>query len=455
MTERALARPDNRLSFTDQAMFLWLRASGEEPAMQIVWIYEHPVNFDELRRFTHSGCQTSLGRLRIERSPLPFGRHRWVLSDPPPSTFDIAKCARPRAELTDWADERVQLPIDPEYGPGWRMGVAPFTDGSTAVSIVISHCLIDGLGGLSTLTDVIKGNRIDSDYPPAGSRTRRRAIVSDARETLQGGPEVARALGAAAKMVFRHRHDFVRPRASRPTPTVKDGTDCNVVVPAIAIYVDLDDWDARAKALGGNAHSLVAGFAAKLGERVGRQRADGSVTLLIPTSDRTQDDSRQNAAALANISIDPSHLTTDLSAAQVNIRHGLKSAREVPDQPLDLLPMVPFIPKRVVKACGDVIFGFSADLPVSCSNLGELDPALARLDGTEAEYVMLRGVDRRITRQALEEKRGVLTLVAGRISGKMSISIIGYQLGGQNSKAHLRELAAKTLAEFDLTGVID
>jgi hypothetical protein len=38
MTERALARPDNRLSFTDQAMFLWLRASGEEPAMQIVWI---------------------------------------------------------------------------------------------------------------------------------------------------------------------------------------------------------------------------------------------------------------------------------------------------------------------------------------------------------------------------------------------------------------------------------
>ncbi len=68
---------------------------------------------------------------------------------------------------------------------------------------------------------------------------------------------------------------------------------------------------------------------------------------------------------------------------------------------------------------------------------------------------MLRGVDRRITRQSLERKRGQLTLVAGRIGGKMSISIIGYQPSGQNSKAHLRELAAKTLAEFDLTGVID
>jgi hypothetical protein len=46
-------------------------------------------------------------------------------------------------------------------------------------------------------------------------------------------------------------------------------------------------------------------------------------------------------------------------------------------------------------------------------------------------------------------------LVAGRIGGKMSISIIGYRPGGQNSKSHLRELAAKTLAEFDLIGVID
>ncbi len=51
MTERAPARPDNRLSFTDQAMFLWLRASGEEPAMQMVWIYEHPVDLDGVRRF--------------------------------------------------------------------------------------------------------------------------------------------------------------------------------------------------------------------------------------------------------------------------------------------------------------------------------------------------------------------------------------------------------------------
>ena len=68
---------------------------------------------------------------------------------------------------------------------------------------------------------------------------------------------------------------------------------------------------------------------------------------------------------------------------------------------------------------------------------------------------MLRGVDRRITRQALEQRCGILTLVVGRIVGKMSINIVAYQPGGNNSKAHLRELAAQTLAEFELTGVID
>jgi hypothetical protein len=44
--------------------------------------------------------------------------------------------------------------------------------------------------------------------------------------------------------------------------------------------------------------------------------------------------------------------------------------------------------------------------------------------------------------------------VAGRIGGKISIGIVAYQPGSENSKPRLRELAAKALAEFDLTGEI-
>jgi hypothetical protein len=44
--------------------------------------------------------------------------------------------------------------------------------------------------------------------------------------------------------------------------------------------------------------------------------------------------------------------------------------------------------------------------------------------------------------------------VSGRVGPKISIAVIAYQPGGKNSKSHLREMAAHTLAEFGLAGVI-
>jgi hypothetical protein len=444
--------PDNRLSFTDQLLFLGQRATGQELVMQVVWVYEHAVDFEGLRRFHRNFGYGLFGRL-IERSPLPFGRHRWVSSLGPPSDLDIAECARPRAELSDWVDERAQLPIDPECGPGWHLGILPLTDGSTAVSLVMSHCLSDGLGALQTIVDAVKGNRRDFGYPSPRSRTRLRAAITDLRQTAQGAPEVARTLVAAAQQAFRRRHEITRSGVSRPVP--EGGGDDNVVMPAITIYIDLDDWDACANSLGGTSHSLVAGFTARLSDRMGRRRADdGAVILHLPISDRTPDDTRANAASIAIVSVDPTRVTTDLSGARVAIKEALKTLKETPDETLQLLPLTPFIPKRAVKRGSDVVFGF-ADLPVSCSNLGDVDPVVARADGTDAEYVMLRGVDRHVPRHVLERRGGLLTVLAGRIGGKISITVVAYQPGAQNSKPHLRGMAADTLAEFGLTGVID
>jgi hypothetical protein len=108
-----------------------------------------------------------------------------------------------------------------------------------------------------------------------------------------------------------------------------------------------------------------------------------------------------------------------------------------------------------VRGGADALLGFGADLPVSCSNLGDLPPEIGRPDGTDADFVILRGIDRDNTRQTLEQRSGLLAVTGGRIGGKMSISIVAYQPGGQNTKPHLRELAARTLAEFGLTGRID
>ena len=452
MTKRAVARPDNRLSFTDQLMFLTLRAMGQEAVVQCLWVYEHAVDLEGLKRFHRNAGHGLMGR-RIERSPLPFGRHRWVSSEGPQCDLDIAECARPRAELSDWADERAQLPIDPEWGPSWHMGVLPLTDGSTAISVVATHCLADGFGGFLSMVNAVIGNVYDFGYPPPGSRTRLRAVVSDLRETVQGLPEAARALAAIPKLAFHRRQSIARSRASRPA-AILDGADCNVVVPAVTAYVDLDDWDARAKALGGTSHSLFAGFTAKLAERLGRRGAeDGAVNLYFPVSERTSlDDTRANAASIAYVTVDPTHAAKDLSDIRLAIRQGLKTAREVPEEALQILPLTPFISKRLLRVGANVV---DVELPVFCSSLGDLDPAIGRVDGTEADYVMLRGVDRYITRRTLEARRGILTVLGGRLVGKMSINIIAYQLGGENTKAHLRELATDTLAEFELTGRID
>ena len=76
--------------------------------------------------------------------------------------------------------------------------------------------------------------------------------------------QVARALVAAAKLARRRRHDMPITGIATRHPRGDDGDD-PVVVPRFTIYIDLDDWDARAKALGGTSNTLAAGLAAKLG----------------------------------------------------------------------------------------------------------------------------------------------------------------------------------------------
>lgn len=72
---------------------------------------DHAVDLDGLRRLHRNlGSGGLLGR-RIERSPLPFGRHRWVRSTGL-LDIDVAAAARPVAELNDWINERGRVPVD-------------------------------------------------------------------------------------------------------------------------------------------------------------------------------------------------------------------------------------------------------------------------------------------------------------------------------------------------------
>ena len=68
---------NNVLDLVDQTFFRVERAAGVTNVIQCVWVYNRPIDIDGLRKFHHHLQRGRLSR-RIERSPLPFGRHRWV-----------------------------------------------------------------------------------------------------------------------------------------------------------------------------------------------------------------------------------------------------------------------------------------------------------------------------------------------------------------------------------------
>ncbi|MGE2727282.1 hypothetical protein [Mycolicibacterium pulveris] len=436
----------------DQAFYAGHRASGQQEVMQVAWLYDRAIDLDGLRRFHETMSRSLWGRL-IERPPLPFARYRWV-AELRPAPIHIAATPRPRAELGDWFDERARVPVDPELGPAWHIGVLPLTDGSTAITGVISHYILDGLGSVVEVAKAIMGFARDHGYPPPRSRTTMRALVQDAGQTARDTPEVARALVAAAKEARRRQNDDAR-KATKPA-AVRHGEERQVTVPGVWILIDSETWDARAKALGGASNTLATGLAAKLGERLGRRHRDGSVKMQIIVSDRTEDDTRAVAVSFARASIDPAHVTTDLSPARSAIKEALNTLRDTPDEASPLLPLTPFTPRRTWKQLMDWAMD-DPDQPAVISNFGDVGSAVTCPDGTQCQSAWARGTNQYITEERLERTGGQLQVLFGRLPtvSKISMSIQAYQPGGVTTKTALRELVESTLAEFNLSGEID
>src|SRR5258708_2292743 len=124
----------NVLDLLDQSTFDVGRATGSVSALQCVWVYNRPIDIDRLRQFHDHLRRGGLPR-RIERSPLPFGRHRWIASDGS-SDIEFVASARPRDAFEAWLSGQANTPLDCEHGPGWHLAALPFTDGGTGVSLV-------------------------------------------------------------------------------------------------------------------------------------------------------------------------------------------------------------------------------------------------------------------------------------------------------------------------------
>ena len=411
-----------------------------------MWTYDRSVDMDGLRRFHDHLLRGRLFR-HVERSPLPFGRDRWVSPNIAP-TIEIAP-ARTREEFGAWLREQAHTPLDYEQGPAWHLAVLPFGDGGTGLSLVISHSLTDGVGFSTALADAASGQGDSITLPPARSRRRWTALRQDARQAVRDTSSVGPAIVAAARMAWRSRREAACAPESAPISVPDEQVD----IPAATVFIDMGEWDARAEVLGGTSNSLFAGFAAKFAQRVGRVTAgppvDGLATLSMPINQRTDGDTRANAVGNIDLTVDPTKVAADLRELRAAVKQALIRAQDVTDEKYALLPLVPFLSKRLVKKMVDVAGGCSTN--ICSSNLGDVDEAVSRPDGTEADSFSMRCLYPRVTRATMHRAGGVVAMLSGRVNGQVFISVLAYDPAHPGSNRQLQETIFSTLADFSLT----
>lgn len=456
---------DNVLDYMDETFFLDFRTQGHGPVIQFTWIYEREIDLDGLRRFQRNLAGGLLSR-RIERSPLPFGRPRWIAWTGT-GDLNVAAEAIQRSEIATWTHEQAALVIDPEGGPPCRLLVQPLVGSGAVVTLLAAHAVVDGGGMAAAVADAVRGVTADLGYPGPHSRTKTQAMLGDARELMRELPKVAKAL-ISLPFVAKEIQRQMRPRAGRPAGLARRGETsaalarrnmvadlARVVIPSVTVRIDCRHWDERAEALGGTSNSMFLGVASRLCAALGWVDAYDVSSLTIPVSQRKPGDTRGNALTSVELSVDTSNTPSDLR----DLRAGIKTALSTLGASRDLieapLPLIPFVPKFASRKSQDVLLG-SAN--VTCSNLGDLDPAVNRPDGTDADQFSVRfmryaGV---LTEAFVKEAGGLFfPMVSGRVHGNLFITISYVDAGASTTTDELTEVVRWALHDLGLTAIIE
>lgn len=440
---------DSTLAYIDQGAFLGLRALGRGPIIQYVWIYDRSVDLEGLRRFHRNLQHTLINRL-IERSTLPFGRHRWVRYDC--ADLDVAVAERPRDEVWDWVDERSFLPLDPEFGPPWHLGVQPLAGGSAAVSLVVSHTIVDAMAGINSIVDAVDGVAREFGFPDKGARTRWQAVRQDVAQTARSAREVPAAMVAAVR-VARQQQDDLSAAAKVAGRSRAAFGDQPVVVPRVYGSVDAQEWADRAEALGGTRNVLFAGLAVRVGHLSGRTDADGRVLLSIPVSDRTEGDTRANPLNGVTVHADPDRVCVDLTALRSDLKAALVELGRTGQQMLAPLPLTPFTPKFLLRRLESMVM--KVGKPVGCTNIGDIPEAANRPDGTDADFFTMRGGEAGLTAGILTRLGGHMLVCAASMRGRVWFNVASWEPDRSNTRPALAEVVAAAVADLGLKAQLE
>ena len=300
------------------------------------------------------------------------------------------------------------------------------------------------------VTDAAKGTSRKLGYPAGGSRTKKQALLDDSRAIVRTLPQIARALAAAVRVTVTNGGIDSPGRPATRSPA-EDPREV-VTLRSVTAYVDVQQWDERAKSLGGTSNSLFLGIAARIGQGLGWVEHDGTVTLSIPVNERIDGDTRGNALTSVRLTADPSTVADDLTDLRAGLKAALSTLGEAHNQLVAPLPLTPMVPKVVARRLEGLVVGGAL---LGSSNLGDLDPAVNRPDGTDADFFAVR-MNERIDRAHLRRQDGVFfPVVSARLHGRVSVSVGYMNAHGTTTVEELLETVRGVFADFGLSGIIE
>lgn len=353
----------------------------------------------------------AMGR-RIQPPRFRGGRHRWkaVVERP---LYEISEdSVADGDELTRWMNSHLCVRLDPEFDAGWAAFSTYIDDGGTAVLIVLHHLFgIAGgvLGALYGPQDTDPTVNTTGLRFTSGNHFSRADEFRALRDRIVLGALGLLKLVASLPRLVRDRLRRQAPDPAAPKPIkgprrldptrneLSPDRDC-----ALA-FVRADEWDDRARELGGSGNTLLAAVDANLLRRARIARGGDSsrpIQILVPVDLSDRDDlnrlglrssapSGDNAMTTAAVVVEggaPRH--DDLR----DLRARMKAAYEADadDTPVirgagDAMRLVPeAITYRAAERAAKSFDGCA-------SNVGQLPEGMLELGGSHATHALMIG----------------------------------------------------------------
>jgi hypothetical protein len=438
---------DNFLCYTDQGSFLGLRALGRGPVAPFTWLLAQQPDEAAVIQFNARLAQGLFARL-LQRSPLPWGRHRWVRNMTLPPVMWLSHQHHGK-HFHHLRMQMLDLDVDPETGPGWRLVVQPLEGGGCALSVLVSHTVADGQGIVQTIADAVAGRHLDFGYQPASWRWSPLRLLRDGTESLRELPGVGRAL-----MALMQRQRSATPTSVHTSTGRQRGehgaSGQAVDVPFVPLVITADIFEARALELCVGVNTLSAALAVRLAHRMARVDASGRVKLVLPVSDRQPGDDRGNALRAVTLLVEPETCLANPRLLQRQVRSRLTELRRHGDELSPLLPLLPYVPLWLARHLERMALG--SGLPVGFSLLGALPSELESPFG-EASFLHISILERYTTAE-LDRLGGLLFVVCFRIGGRFFFTVSGYAPGRITVRSELTPLVQDALVDLGLRATL-